>query len=532
MTDPVPTTQPTQVTLRGFQEGIVNEIVDNPYYAVFLTMGGGKTLITLTALSIIQPPGPILVVAPKAIAIGTWPEEVVTHNFPVDCVVIDQHPATMGKNGRMRKPKARTKAERAELYDRIATDPPKLYTVSNHFLEEMVEHYTTGTTKNPDISAWPFWTVIVDESQTMKNAKTARFKALAAVRPAIGRLLLLSGTPASEEIGNIWAQVYLLDQGAALYDSEAMFRAQWFKPIRYGPNNQPVKWAALPGAEKEIYDRIRHLSVSQYDIDLNLPPQHFVDHQITPPADLLAAYRNFKKKFILSYQTSPDQEPSDIIADNAAALYAKLMQFAAGALYLDDDEGNTAQAVEDDEKNQDSEDADASPMQLQDQNSITSRQTLIVHNLKIAKLLEILEHHTATDGSPVIIAYRFNSDRERIMYHLTEYGYAPQVFDKSAEMKAEWNRGEIPIMLIHPASAGHGLNFQFGGHTLIWFSLPNSGEQYQQTNARLHRIGQTHEVTVHRILLDQTMDANLPAVLAQKARGEQALFRALHQEYA
>lgn len=510
---------------RPFQQGIKDAICANPYIGVFLGMGSGKTMITLAALTEIAPPGPVLVVAPRAIAVSTWAEEVAKWNIPVEAVSIDEKPPrprpTKADPHRMTKPAKRSKAERHALYRELVSAPPKLYTLSVGLLADMVAFYEA------EGIAWPFWTVVVDESQTMKNAATAQFKALNTVRPHIGRLILLSGTPAAEELGSLWSQIYLLDRGMALGTTEAGFRARWFRPVAYGPNNQPIKYRLLDGAEKEIYAAIDHLTISQYNIDLKLPSRSIVDIPCALDTDTMDAYHRLKRESVLRIIASDPEPPSSnvtssaraqheykLIADNSATLHNILLQFASGALYLDSDKPEIAGLI-------DHPDTQAT--------EITSRPTLTVHNAKIAALLELLHDH---DGSPVLIAYRFVSECERIVHHLRERGFDARVFDKTAEMKAQWNAGEIPVMLIHPASAGHGLNLQYGGHTMVWFSLPNSAEQYQQTNARLHRIGQTHPVTIYRLLTTGTIDARLPNVLAVKTGSQAALMRALHREFS
>ena len=528
--------------LKPDQEMILDYAMNRPFAGIFLKMGGGKTLITLLTLGHRRPAGHILVVAPPNIARISWPNEIRDWGVPVNHRSLDTLPRRKSdKSGRMLKERTMTPAERRESYARVLTDPPSLYTVGFDMLEDMVDYFATdgGRLATPDYSLWPFPNLIVDESQSVKDPGTKRFKLLKAIRPHLTSVLLLSGTPAAEETGNIWAQAYLLDQGQALYPSMAQFRARWFTEA-YRVNNQVVKWNITEANRREIFARIAHLAISAENATLDIPPCNIIDHHVTFSKEETAAYAEFARDSVLTIvgqalaaheaeeearriqaaaageiyepveldEAAADRLYTEVVAQNEVVLRGKLMQFAAGAIYRADVEN-------------------ADHPDWAEATAITRKPTVEIHNHKIGKVLDII---AAGDGSPVLIAYRFTSDRDRLLHWLGQFGHRAMAFDRSSQMLADWNAGKIPVMLIHPASAGHGLNFQHGGHTLIWFSLPESSEHYQQTNARLHRTGQTEEVTIHRIIVSGTVDEMLPQALADKRRNENKLLAALRKD--
>ncbi|MDL5199620.1 DEAD/DEAH box helicase [Streptomyces sp. ALI-76-A] len=353
---------------------------------------------------------------------------------------------------------------------------------------------------------WPFQTVIIDESQGFKAHDSQRFLALATVRPAMNRLIELTGTPAPNGLHDLWSQIYLLDQGQALGQNITEFRNRWFVPKIVPGTNTPAKWIPTVNAEAEIHGAIAHLVMSAQNTTLVLPSLTIQDANVTLPPDLLQAYKDFKRDLVLDIvQTYTDddgkltQSVESIVAANQAVLTSKLMQFASGTLYTADPDDPT-----------------------------TKGRYEVIHDKKI----EMTEYLVRNNGSePVLIAYHFKSDKEQLLTRLRKAGTDAQAFDGSRDMIRRWNAKQIPVMLLHPAAAGHGLNLQHGGSTMIWYTLPFSLEHYMQTNGRLHRPGQTKPVTIHRLIAKGTQDERMPSVLAGKQQVQDDLIEAVSGDF-
>ncbi|MFK0244548.1 SNF2-related protein [Amycolatopsis azurea] len=349
---------------------------------------------------------------------------------------------------------------------------------------------------------WPFPTVIIDESQGFKSHSTKRFKALAQVRPAINRLIELTGTPSPNGLHDLWSQVYLLDQGESLGKTITDFRHRWFVPTMVPGTTTPAKWTPTDGAEEEIHDAISHLVTSAKNTTLVLPTVSIQDVNVTLPADLLQSYKEFRRDLVLDVVKSyraPDgtltQSVASIVADNQAVLTSKLMQFASGTLYTADPDDPS-----------------------------TKGDYTVIHEKK----LEMAEYLVRNNGGePMLVAYQFRSDRAQLLARFAKAGIDAQAFDGSRDMVRRWNARQIPVMLLHPASAGHGLNLQYGGSSLIWYTMPFSLEHYLQTNGRLPRPGQTKPVVIHRLITKGTQDERMPGVLADKQRVQEDLLDAV-----
>lgn len=494
--------------LKPFQIPVRDFIINTPKCAVFLNMGGGKTLTTLNALGHIRPPGHILVVSPPEITKNTWPDEVRDWNIPLNVISLSVRPNKRNPD----KTVALTKAERHELYSQIDSTPPSLYLITSDLIVDLVDYIATNgfTRRMMKYDDWPFRTIVIDESQLFKNPRAKRFKALRKVVEYTDRIIELTGTPSSESIESLWSQMYLLDQGKALGETITEFRKRWMMPDPRTAHAHFTKWLPKPGAEEYIHQHISHMAMSAFNDELDVPECSIVTNYIDLPEPLQLDYEKFKKDCVMEfvdddYDDTNDAIPDALItADNAAALRIKLLQFATGKIYTDPE------------------------VSVDDDGNITTgpRETLHIHDYKVEQLRKILDNH---DGSPVLIAYRFTSEIDHIINYLADYGYDAQVYDKTTYMKTRWNKGEVPIMLIHPKSAGHGLNLQHGGYTLIWYSLADSSEQYMQTNARLHRMGQTHDVTIHRLVVNNTYEDTIPDILAGKITRQDALLQSLRR---
>ena len=330
---------------------------------------------------------------------------------------------------------------------------------------------------------WPFDMGVIDELSSFKNHQSQRWKALRKVRPRIKRMVGLTGTPASNGLMDLWAEVYLIDGGQRLGRFIGRYREAYFKPSGMNPYTGVVyNYVPLSGAEEAIYDRISDIAVSMKALDyLDMPEYLPVTHVVEMDGRERKLYEEMKKDLLVTV------EGEEIDAANAAALSGKLLQMANGAIYGED--GNAVK----------------------------------IHDKKLLMLEDLIEQ---ANGQNVLVAYWFRHDHERIIEHLEAKGYAPRDIKTETDI-ADWNDGKFQVGLISPASAGHGLNIQKGGHILIWFSLIWSLEMYQQTNARLWRQGQTEVVTAHHIVCKDTVDEDVIKALEHKDMTQQKLIAAV-----
>lgn len=320
--------------------------------------------------------------------------------------------------------------------------------------------------------SWPFDMVVIDELSSFKNHSSQRWKALRKVRPRIRRMVGLTGTPASNGLMDLWAETYLMDNGQRLGRFIGRYREAYFKADGMNPYTGVVySYTPLPGAEEHIYSKISDISVSMKALDyLDMPEFVPVVHRVEMEKSERQIYEELKKELLV------EVDGENIDAANAAVLSGKLLQMANGAIYTDD------------------------------------REVIPVHSRKLLMLEDLIEQ---ANGQNVLVAYWFQHDHSRILEHLRGKGYEPRDIKTDADIAA-WNKGKIPVGLISPAGAGHGLNIQRGGHILIWYSMIWSLEMYQQTNARLWRQGQKEVVTAHHIVCRDTVDEDVLKALKTK----------------
>ena len=433
--------------LHAYQEYCANFILENRVSLLLLEMGLGKTLTTLKALEdlkeVFGEARKVLVIAPLNVAKYTWDKEVEKwgFNFKVSKIL-------------------GTKKQREEALRKEAD----LYVINRENVVWLVnENY------------WPFDTLVIDELSSFKSQKSKRFKALRKVRGKVDRFIGLTGTPSPNGLMDLWAQVYLADQGERLGKTITSYRRRYFYPaVKSG--YIVYRWALQDGAEDDIYEQIDDIAVSMKAKDyLDLPSRvdNIVDVHLNDKEKKL--YNQLEKDYIVEYQES------DIVALNPAALSNKLVQLANGAVYDDEKKAHH------------------------------------VHDEKIKVLEGIVEE---AQGEPILVYYKFQSDKARLLEHFKQ----AQVFGDNLD---EWNRGEVPMLVAHPASIGHGLNLQEGGHIIVWFGLDWSLELYQQANARLDRQGQTKPVVVHHLVTKGTIDEDIIASLEGKREGQDALMEAV-----
>lgn len=500
-------------------------IQTRPYAGVFLDMSGGKSLATLHALSKIQPAGHVLIIAPIKIARLSWISEIEKWgvNVRARSLIVDERDRKLSREQRL--------SRYAELLD--PSTPPTLWFINQELIHDLVTWLPPldpRDRKKIPTPRWPFPTVIIDESQGFKSASSQRFKAVRAARGQISRMILLSGTPAPNSLEDLWSQVYLLDMGQALGPTMTQYRMTYFESKVRLANGTQVNWQPRPGAKEAIYQRINHLVMSAPTVARKpIPDMTFHNIMVDMSNNSRQAYRTLANTLVLDIAQSAGIDPqadrtlSSVSATNKAVLRTKLVQLASGTIYLDDTED-----VETEEELQQFGvriDVSMLPTASQSLTAPNGRQYAIVHNAKVTALLHLLRQQ----DSPVLIAYYFTCDRDIITNYLMFHGYDVRVFDGTRDMYEAWNRGEIQVMLIHPASAGHGLNLQDGGHTLVWYTLPASLEHYMQTNKRLHRVGQQHPVNVYQILTRGTIDEKLPGALEKKEHLQQSLIDAVEK---
>lgn len=332
-----------------------------------------------------------------------------------------------------------------------------IYTINRENVPWLVEHLGKD---------WCFDMVVIDESSSFKNHQSKRFKALRSVRPRVKRIVELTGTPAPNGLMDLWAQMYLLDGGERLGKTIGEYRRNFFRE-GYGNGYITYEWIPRRGAQEEVDNLISDICVSMKSEDyIKLPPVIYNTINIHLPEHIKRKYRELEREFIIAFNGE------HIVASSAASLSNKLLQLANGAVYNDYD-------------------------------TYTE-----LHSKKLEALQEIAE---TNEYKSLLVFYWFKHDLERLQ----------KAFPKARALRtrediADWNAGKIEMLFVHPASAGHGLNLQFGGNVIVWFGLSWSLELYQQANKRLHRSGQKNTVVIHHLVAEGTVDEQVLKALASK----------------
>jgi SNF2 family DNA or RNA helicase len=440
----------------NYQIAAIEHVINNPCSGLFMEMGLGKSVTTLTAIDRLindyMEVSKVLVIAPKRVAESTWSDEVEKWDHLKGLTI-----------SKVLGPECKRKEALKKKAD--------IYVINRENVAWLVAHYQ---------GHWPFDMLVIDELSSFKSSKAERFKALRMVRPRMSRVVGLTGTPAPNGLIDLWSQMYLIDMGARLEKTITRYRSLYFRPGR--TNGQVVfDYKANEGSEQEIYRRISDVCISLKNADY-LSLAGLLDRRvnIVLPGVIKSRYEALEREQIMLLDNG-----DDISAVNAAALSNKLLQFANGSIY----------------------DAD--------------RNVHHIHDEKLNALEEIVD---VANGQPVLVFYAYKHDLHRILSRLKKY--KPRQLDTPEDIKA-WNRGEIQVMLAHPAGAGHGLNLQAGGNTIVWFGLTWSLELYQQANARLHRQGQTKPVIVHHLVAKGTMDEDVMKAIEGKAGKQEALMQAI-----
>lgn len=445
--------------LHNYQRAAVDHIITHPYCGLFLEMGLGKTVSTLTAINLLincyGEVRRVLIVAPLRVAQSTWSDE---------CAVWEH----LG-NLRIAKILGSVKQREAAL-----KEDADLYVVNR-------ENIPWLTTKYQHLFVNNFFDMLViDELSSFKSSKTSRWKAMRLVRPYFSRVVGLTGTPSPNGYIDLWAEMYLLDQGERLGKFITRYRADYFRGI--GNGQVTYKYLANAGAEDLISHKIEDICISMKADDyLQLPERIDITKKISL-GELQSDYDIFERDSVLQLLEKGDES---ISAASAAALSNKLAQFCDGCIYDED------------------------------------RQVYTVHDKKLDALEDIVE---AANGQPMLVFYAFKFDVTRIKERFK--GYSVRILQGEHDL-IDWNDGKIDIALAHPASAGHGLNLQRGGHITVWYGLTWSLELYQQANARLHRQGQKRPVTIYHLICPGTIEDDMMKALTKKGDSQNALMDAV-----
>lgn len=435
-----------------YQEFAKEFMISNPLSALFLEMGLGKTITTLTAIDELLYDcfeiRKVLIIAPLRVANSTWPSEIKKWEH----LKLLRYSIVTGNE-----------AERIQALNIKA----EIYIINRENVDWLVNK--SGVAMNFDM-------LVIDELSSFKSYTSKRFKSLLKIRPYFKRVVGLTGTPSSNGLMDLWAEFRILDFGKRLGRYITHYRNKYFVPDK---RNGMIIYSYKPqeDAEQQIYEAINDITISMKSCDhLNLPKLIMNEVEVVLEDKEVERYEDFKKEMVM---TIGEEE---IDAVNAASLSNKLLQLANGSIY-------------DEDKNYH-----------------------IVHDKKMEALEQLIEE---ANGKPVLIGYRFKADKERI-----EQRFKVREIQSASDIE-DWNKGEILVGLIHPASAGHGLNLQQGGCTLIWFGLTWSLELYQQTNARLYRQGQNQTVVIHHIITKNTIDEDVMKALKRKERTQEALMSAV-----
>ena len=434
-----------------YQNYCIDFILDHPVCGIFLDMGCGKSIITLSALWLLALDsfdiGKILIIAPKRVAESTWPKEMAKWEHLSGL----SYSLVLG-----------SKKQREEALERKAS----VYIVNRENVAWLVENYR-----------WDFDTVVIDELSSFKSNQALRFKALKKVRPMVHRVIGLTGTPAPNSLLDLWPQLFLLDRGQRLGRFIGGYRERFFVPDK---RNREVVYSYKPreGAEEKIYELISDICISMKAVDfLNMPEKISNRIEVELEQKERQLYDNFQREMCVSLGNDEELD-----AMNAAGLSNKLLQMANGAVYGE------------------------------------GKKVLRIHDRKLDALEDLIE---AANGKPLLVAYWYKHDLARIRER-----FDVRAIDTEQDID-DWNAGKIPVALIHPASAGHGLNLQEGGSTIVWFGLTWSLELYQQLNARLWRQGQKNTVVIQHIVTRGTHDEDVMKALEAKDTRQSALIAAV-----
>lgn len=468
---------------RPYQAELIRRVIEEPYVGAFLDMGLGKTAIALTAvewlayqdLSVRK----VLIVAPKSVVQGVWQDEADKWDHTRKIRIVE----VLGT---------------ARQRERALRTPGVVYAINYENLAWLCGYYGQALDRVFDM-------VIFDESSKMKSHASVRFKAAKAAMEYVPRILLLTGTPAPNGYLDLWSQIYLLDRGERLGANITAYRDRYFRTVRH---DRYQEYTLIPAARGIIESKIKDICVSlnAADVLTTLPEIVYIDKRIGLSAKTYEAYKAFERSKVMEIADKMNIRKADdlgrlspqIVAASASALRTKLLQFANGAVYLGNDAlGRKREGY------------------------------AIYHDEKIEYLLEVI---ASANGKPVLLTYNFRHDLDRLTEALAKEGINARQYQTTRD-KDDWNAGKIEVLLVHPASAGYGLNLQHGGSIVVWFGLTDNLEHYQQLNKRLHRSGQRETVRCIRLMAKGTEDERVVKNLTSKDKTQAALMESLKAKF-
>lgn len=441
----------------NYQAYCIERIVNDPAVGLFLRPGLGKTSITLSAINILKyfkwNIAKALVVAPKKVAGGTWSKEANKWDHLKHLRVV----TVLGSSAK------RIKA---------LNTPADVYVINRENIPWLVEYYQ---------QAWPFDMVVLDESTSFKNGQSKRFKAMKLVRRFCKKVVLLTGTPSSKGLMDLWAQIYLLDEGARLGKNITQFRTRYFDANTHGGHFTDYK--PKEDAEAAVLKAISDICVSMKAEDyLELPA--CIEHDVPIVLDdkTMKAYKQFERDLLLTI------DEDTITANTAGVLTGKLLQFCSGAMYDND------------------------------------RKAVHIHDCKIEAYMELLE---SLNGEPCITFYGYQHDKDRILAALEKTKLRVCVY-KGTEDEDAWNSGKVDVLLVHPSSCAYGLNLQAGGRHIIWFTPNWSFELNDQGKCRLWRQGSPYDkVYVHYLIVQGCVDEDVLDTIRERAGTHETVMQVL-----
>lgn len=456
--------------MHQYQEFAKNRILEQDATGLFLGLGLGKTRTALEAIDELMHDRfeirKVLIIAPLRVAQSTWTDEIQ-------------------KWDNLKHLRAsRILGTLAQRIQAIKTDAD-IYIVNRENVRWLIEQFGSYKDKQNkkgfQVKNWPFDMVVIDEISSFKAADSQRFKFLKKARPFVDKIVGLTGTPQPNGLLDLWAQIYLLDGGERLGQTMTAYKDRFFKPGKQDRSRGIIfEWIPKDGAQEIIFHKLGDLCVSMTAEDwLTMPERIDQETLIELPPEILAGYYSMERDLIL------ELDGQAVIAGNAAALSNKLQQYAQGAVYTDQKPA-----------------------------------WIPIHDAKLDALEDLIE---GANGQPVLVFYWYKHDLARIMDRFP----GARVLKTEDDIHA-WNRREIPILLAHPGSAGHGLNLQAGGSAIVWFSLTWSLELYQQANGRLYRQGQASpNVVIFHLVAAGTIDEDILKALTRKASSQAAMLEAV-----
>lgn len=477
---------PNGAQLRYYQQQLVDFTMERKRVGLFVDMGLGKTLATLATVDelfkkgSLSPDKPILVIAPKMVALDTWSREAEKWGYDIDVLI------NIGL----------TKKKREALFEKARNvTKPTLLTTN----PEQLEHIKTAFSDRIN----PFQMIIVDELSLFKSATSKRFEYLQELSERLEYFVGLTGTPAPNSLLDVWSQLVIINPNIKYELGRTFFqyRNHFFAPDVVNPRTGVVfSWKLNPGAEEAIYQKIEPHVISMRGAGLvDIPDVTYTNEYVYMDKKSKKVYDYFDKEIRKELsgldqgeQLNVQTGANEVTIANSAILKSKLLQIATGAMY----------------------DADS---------AVSERKYTVFHDAKIEKLKELIN----VANSPVLVFYNFVSDLERIQKAIPGIAVLDTKDKNANALIKKWNEGRIPVLLANPASTGHGLNLQDGGHIIVWFSQTWRNEVYRQANKRLHRSGQKHPVQIIHIVTKDTADEEVVPRIDEKEEQQQGLLSAL-----